>query len=868
MGAARAADLPAGVVTLLFTDIEGSTRLLQELGNVYGDVLAEHHRLLRGVWAAHDGTEVDTEGDGFFVAFASVSAAVTAAADAQQALADHAWPQGRPVRVRMALHTGEPRVHDDTYWGIDVHYAARLCSAAHGGQVLLSAATRALVPDADVDDLGEHALKDFTAPRTLFHLVVGERRSSAFPPPRTLENARTNLPSIATPLLGRETELADLTRRLTETPKRLITLIGAGGSGKTRLAIACGDAVRDAFADGVFLVQLAPIPDASGVPGALVEGLAMPRAEADPEAAILDYLGGRELLLVIDNLEHVLDAAGLLGRVLAAAPGVRILATSQAPLRLAAETVVPVEPLGLPDPSEHDPEAVTGAPAVAMFVERARAVDPAFVLAPGNAAAVAELCRQLDGLPLALELAAARVRMAGVDTLLGALGRGVEALGRGTRDMPARQRGLRAALDWTVSLLEPEQRELFAGLGVFAGAWTLEQAERVFGAEIDVWEAMAALLDFSLLHTRGDGRLTMAERVRRHARELLAADGREHDLRVLHAELMAETAEVLNLEVSLDLEGTIARTRDVLDEIELAITWCRDHDRALYRRLLAAGGRPLYFVGRIATIAPEIAALVAADEREDEISGRLLIAQAMVDVLHGEMDKVLASTQAAVDCHRRTASARSLAASVATHAHMLTLAGRGPDARAAVAEGLALAANLPDQRLRDQLEGTIAFAAVVEENWEEAEERLLAILARPERRDFAANAAISYLADCALGQGQGVLALERYGASLEREIRNTDTANMAVQMVGIAAALAVLARDEDAARVFGAAERVGGEVGMNRESLMSGEVVTPPIDALRERMGSQAWERATARGRELNADQAAAMALELIPAPA
>jgi predicted ATPase/class 3 adenylate cyclase len=867
MGAVRAVELPTGVVTLLFTDIEGSTRLLQELENVYGDVLAEHHRLLRRTWAAHHGTEVDTEGDGFFVAFASVSAAVTAAAAAQQALADHAWPHGRPVRVRMALHTGEPRVHDSTYWGIDVHYAARLCSAAHGGQVLLSAATRALVPDADVDDLGEHALKDFTAPRTLFHLVVGGIRGSDFPPPRTLENARTNLPSIATPLLGRDTELADLTRRLTETSERLVTLTGAGGSGKTRLAIACGGAVRDAFADGVFLVQLAPVSDAAGVTAALIEGVAMPRGEVDPEAAILDYLGGRELLLVIDNLEHVLDAAGLLGRVLAAAPGVRILATSQAPLRLAVETVVPLEPLGLPDPREHDPEAVTDAPAVAMFVERARAVDPAFVLAPGNAAAVAELCRQLDGLPLALELAAARVRMAGVDALLAALGRGVEALGRGTRDMPARQRGLRAALGWTVSLLEPEQRELFAGLGVFAGAWTLEQAERVFGAELDVWEAMAALLDFSLLHTRGDGRLTMAERVRRHARELLAADGREHDLRVLHAGLMAETAEALNLEVSLDLEGTIARTRDVLDEIELAITWTHDHDPPLYRRLLAAAGRPLYFVGRLPAFTEQIEALVADDPRDDEISGRLFISRAMTAVLLGDMDRVVAWTQAAVDCHRQTGPVRALVSSLTTHAHMLTLAGRGTDARAVIGEALALAVGIPDQRVRDQLEGTIAFAAVVEENWDEAEQRLQAILDRPERTDFAANAAISYLADCALGRGQGTQALERYGASLEREIRNTDAANIAVQMVGIAAALATLGRDEDAARVFGAAERVGAEVGMNRGSLMSGGVVTPPIAALEERMGPQVWERATTRGRELNADQAKAMALGLVPTP-
>ncbi|HEY5188330.1 MAG TPA: hypothetical protein VII87_04800, partial [Solirubrobacteraceae bacterium] len=531
--------------------------------------------------------------------------------------------------------------------------------------------------------------------------------------------------------------------------------------------------------------------------------------------------------------------------------------------RLAAESVVPLEPLGLPDLAEDDLATLIEAPAIQLFVERARSADPSFALDERNAPVVAELCRRLDGLPLALELAAARVRMAGVDALLRALDRGVEALGRGTRDMPERQRGLRAALDWTVSLLEPEQRELFAGLAVFATAWTLEQAEHIFGGDIDVWEAMASLLDFSLLHTRGDGRPTMAERVRRHARELLVAGGREIELRAAHAELMAETAELLNLEVSLNLAGCIARTRDVLDEIELALTWTRANDRALHRRLLAAAGRPLYFTGHLAPVAHEITAMAAADPREDEISGRLFIARAMVDVLAGDIGGVTEATQTAVDIHRRTGSKRALVSSMTTHAHMLTLAIRGPDARAVIAEALELASDITDQRVRDQLEGTIAFAAVVEENWDEAEERLQAILARPERTDFAANAAVSYFADCALGRGQGEQALERYGASLQNELRNTDLINAGVQMVGIAASLALLGRDEEAARIFGAAQRLGSEVGMGLDSLMSGGVVGAPITALQARMEPDIWERTVAGGRALSVDEAAEAALQL-----
>jgi hypothetical protein len=240
-----------------------------------------------------------------------------------------------------------------------------------------------------------------------------------------------------------------------------------------------------------------------------------------------------------------------------------------------------------------------------------------------------------------------------------------------------------------------------------------------------------------------------------------------------------------------------------------------------------------------------------------------MIARAMVSVLGGDMPAVVGWTQAAVDCHRRVGATRALVSSLSTHAHMLTLADRGPDARAVVAEALALAADIRDPRVRDQLEGMIAFAAVVEENWDEAEVRLQAILDRPERTDFAANAAISYLADCALERGQAEQALERYAASLQREIRNTDAANAAVQMVGIAAALATLGRDEYATRVFGAAERVGAEVGMGRDSLMSGGVVGPPIEALQARLDAQEWKHATALGRELAADQAAAMVLAL-----
>jgi predicted ATPase/class 3 adenylate cyclase len=867
MGAVNSDSLPSGVVTLVFTDIEGSTKLLHEIGDAYGDLLAHHHRVLREVWTAHGGVEVDTEGDAFFVAFSSPSAALRAVTVAQETLAGCSWPHGGAVRVRMGVHTGEPQQRDGSYWGIDVHYTARLCSAAHGDQVLLSAATRALAPDATVDDLGEHALKDFSAARAIFHLVVSGRRSAEFPPPRTLETARSNLPSMLAPIVGREDEIADLTRRLSESGERLITILGGGGTGKTRVAIASGAELLDSFTDGVFLVSLAPVVDASGVAAAIAEAIAATRlAELGPERAVLEHLRARNALLVIDNLEHVLDAADLLRRILDVAPGVRILATSQAPLRLAVETIVPLHPLALPDADFSDLTVLERTPAVELFLDRARAADPSFALSPENAAAVAELCRRLDGLPLGLELAAARVRMAGVQALVDALARGADALGRGNRDMPARQRGLRAALDWTVSLLEADQRELFAGLGVFADAWTIEQTERVFGGELDLWEAMAALIDFSLVHTRGDGRLTMAERVRTHARELLSANGREHELRARHAELMVETMEALNLELSLDLGGAIARTRDLLEEFELALSWSRTHDHELFRRLIAPCGRPLYFVSRLPSVAPEIATLLAAENGSDDVSGRLMLSQAMVECLTGDMNDVVRWTGAAVECHRRTATVGQLVTTMSTHAHMLTLADRGPDARACIAEALELAASMPDARIRELLEATIAFAAVVEENYDEAEQRLQATLSHPERTDFAACASMSYLADCALGRGDPAVALGRYAAALGREMRNTDDNNCLLQLIGIAAALAELGGDREAAVIVGAVEGIAEQLGMGRATILTGGVIGGPLGALADRLDPDEYERELARGRELSLDQASEMAFESVNA--
>jgi predicted ATPase len=836
--------------------------LLHELGDDYGRVLADHDRVLREVWTSCGGVEVDTEGDAFFVAFASPRAAVASVTAAQAALAAHDWSHGRRVRVRMGVHSGEPQVRGGTYWGIDVNYAARLCSAANGGQVLLSAATRALVADADVDDLGEHALKDFPAARSLFHLVVDGQHADGFPRPRTLATERTNLPSLATPFVGRELELDDLARRLTESGERLVTVTGSGGSGKTRLAIACGAELLDRFADGVFLVALAPVVDAVGVAPALADTLSPGRRPRGDEAALVEHLKGRELLLVIDNFEHALDAAPLIGRLLEATPGLRVLVTSQAPLRLAAESIVALEPLVLPEPAETDPQRLAAVASVALFVERAHAADPSFSLTRANAGAVAVLCRSLDGLPLALELAAARVRMAGVQGLLDALTRGIDALGRGSRYLPARQRGLRAALDYTLSLLDDESRELFAGLGAFADAWTIKDAERLFGAELDLWEAMATLLDLSLIRTRGDGRLTMAERVKTHARELLAQSGREADLRGRHAELMAETAEAIDLTQMLDNRGSVARTREILDELEYAISWSRAKSPDLYRRLLGGCPHPLWSIGRLRALVADIERLSGHEDGSDVVSGRVLVARAMVERMRGDNVASLPWTRRAIECHRRTADLTQLLATMALHSLSLTHADDGPRARTAIAEALELAAGHPDHRWRQLFDGMLAMAAVFEGRFEEAEERLQEIVRRPERTDFAAFSASSLRADCAFGRGDGVVALERYLVALEHTVAAEDVLNSLLQLAGVAASLSLLGRDAEAARLTTATDRIGRELEVLSGPYGIGPVIVE-LDELERRLGPDEWARHRAASAGLSIDDLLAEAIAL-----
>lgn len=542
-------DLPTGTVTFLFTDIEGSTRLLRQLGpELYAEALAEHRRVLRDTFAAEGGVEVDTQGDAFFVAFPTATGAVAAAGTGQRVLASG------PITVRMGLHTGTPTVASEGYVGIDVHRGARVAALAHGGQVIVSAATAALVEDEPLRDLGRHRLKDFDAPAQLFQLGTAE-----FPPLRT--PGALDLPTPATHFLGREYELFEAATLWLDRDPRVLTIVGPGGTGKTRFSIELARLLAEEADGGTVFVPLAPVRDAALVVPMIATHLG---ASGDTAAAIATRLGEKRAHVVLDNLEQLLpDAARLLADLLAAAPALRIVATSREPLRIAGEAEFDLPPMG-----ERD--------AVTLFLERAQAIRGDV----GDSPAVHELIRRLDGLPLAIELAAARVKLLGPEQLLERIAQRLDLL-KGGRDADERHATLRATIAWSYDLLDDEEQRLFARLAVFRGGCTLDAAEEVCDADIDT---LGSLLDKSLVrrrrHTDGEERFWMLETIREFATERLEASGEEDTLRRAQADRLIELADRAGTRAIID----VPRAWDFdliapeINNVRAVLEWGLEHD--------------------------------------------------------------------------------------------------------------------------------------------------------------------------------------------------------------------------------------------------------------------------------------------------
>ena len=568
-------ELPVGTVTMLFGDIEGSTVLLSRLGHLYGEVLSAQRTVLRAAVSEHRGLEIRTEGDSFFAVFASAADAVACCAAAQRALAGYDWPGGAVVRVRMGLHSGEPSRHDEDYVGMDVHRAARIAATAHGGQVLMSQVTWQLAQSRlpaewSVRDLGLHRLKDIEEPERICQLA-GPGLAERFPPLKSL-GAATSLPTPPTPLVGRESELDRLRATIDRPGVRLVTLTGTGGVGKTRLALAAASSLESAFQQGVFFVALATARDAEVMWKAIAGPLDV---DGDTPAAVMEHLRDRQTLLVLDNLEQLPGAGEVVAALLAAAPRLVMLATSRRPLHVQGEHELPVPPLDVPRESTAGEVAASGA--ALLFVQQADMVRPGFAVSAANAADIAAICRRLDGLPLAIELAASRVKLLSPRALLARLGLSL-ALAGAEAGRPSRQRTLRATIAWSYDLLAPQFAAVLRRAGVFAGGCDLDAFAAVALPAGDPLEAAGELMDVSLVTvTEGpdrEPRFGMLEMIREYALERLAEAGELEDTRRRHAEHYAALADgVRDQLVGAAQFAALDRLEADYDNLSAALTW-------------------------------------------------------------------------------------------------------------------------------------------------------------------------------------------------------------------------------------------------------------------------------------------------------
>jgi predicted ATPase/class 3 adenylate cyclase len=584
--------LPTGTITFLFTDIEGSTRLWQEHPGRMKLNLARHDQILRDCIERNQGHVFKTVGDAFCAAFPTALQGVKAALEAQLALSREDWGEC-VLKVRMGLHSGDAEQREEDYFGTTLNRTARLMSAGHGGQTLLSLAAQQLVagslPEgAALCDLGRHRLKDLVSPEQIFQLdSIG--LSSDFPPLRTLDIQRNNLPTQLTHFVGRERETAAVQRLLDKPDVRLVTLSGAGGTGKTRLSLQVAANLLDEFEDGVWFVELASISD----PGLFLPTVAATLkvreiAGRSITGVLQDYLSDKQLLLVLDNFEQIVSAATDISAILAASPRIKILVSSREVLRLRGEHDYPVPPLGLPESKRRQTAAVLAQyEAIALFTQHAQAADASFELNEENANIVAEICMKLDGLPLAIELAAARSRLLKPAAMLDKLKNKLDMLTGGPRDLPRRQQTMRGAIDWSHDLLDDVEKKLFARLGIFAGGWTFESAEAVCGSGVDVMNGIESLLDKSLIRqvetNIGKTRFRMLETIREYAHEKLSQSGELASIQQAHADYLEQFLQmVIAAHAKPEEEEWFVKLDDDLENLRLVMEWALTQKQPSY----------------------------------------------------------------------------------------------------------------------------------------------------------------------------------------------------------------------------------------------------------------------------------------------
>ncbi len=869
--------LPTGTVTFLLTDIEDSTRLWETQHLAMQQALAQHDAIMRDAIEVNDGYLVKTTGDGVHAAFAIAANAIAACLAAQRALKETTRGELR-IKSRMALHSGAAEQRDGDYYGPTLNRAARLMAAAHGGQILLSLATAELVrdhlpPDIALRDMGERQLKDLIRPERVYQ-VIAPGLPADFPPLKTLDARANNLPAQTTPFIGREDAIHAIKKQLSDVNVRLLTLSGVGGTGKTRLALQVAADMVDEFEHGVFFVPLAALSDPMLVLQTIAQAFAVRETAGQPlQEQLRDYLREKQLLIVLDNFEQVIDAAPLVTDLLTTAPRLKVLVTSRETLRLYGETDFPVAPLSLPDPERLPPlERLTQYEAVALFIERALAVKPTFAVTNENAPAVAEICCRLDGLPLAIELAAARARVLPPQRILAELTHRLSFLMGGARGLPARQKTLRGAIDWSHDLLTDDEQTLFRRLAVFVAGCELKAIEAVCNVENDlaVLETVESLVGKNLLKQtdgHGEPRFSLLETIREYATEKLVETADRDAIRDRHLDFYLEFADKANKKL---IRGTFM---EGIEEIErerenllAAQAWCTFDEQRASRGLRLVfdlqgywDQRAQYGAGlRLATIALNHAGAGAPTLER----GQALLAASHLAYRMGHYDQARDHATEGVAILRSQGPRPLLADALIRLAHALIALGDIGTAQRHLEERLALVRAIGDERRIASTLNTMADLHRLDNNLELAaplyEEALTLALRKCDPPTLAICQLNLALVSVLRGDPARAHTLLREALSLVEKTAFKHVVSIALD---VAFALAV-ARGEwtVGARLLGASEAQQAEMRHQREAADAASVA-PYAARTREALGEAEFAAAYAAGRALSYDDALAETL-------
>jgi predicted ATPase/class 3 adenylate cyclase len=897
---------PTGTLAFLFSDIEGSTRLEQALGTLrYTPLLQRHRELLRAAFAAHAGTEEGTEGDSFFVVFPSAREAIAAAVEGQRGLGTETWPAGGEIRVRMGLHAGEATRAGGSLVGLDINRAARIAAAANGGQVVVSDAIRGLtgagLPDGvSLRSLGSHRLKDLGEPQPLLQ-VVAEGLAAEFPPLRSIDARPNNLPTQLTSFVGRETELAEAGRLLAA--NRLVTMTGPGGTGKTRLSLQVAANAAEDFPDGIFFVALETVREPILVPSRLAAAVGIGEPARRSASEVLEeWLAGKQVLFVLDNFEQVIDAGSIVADLLRAAPGLKVLATSRAPLHVSGEQEYPVPGLPTPpDPSQmtaleraqlpadvrnFDPATLTTYEAVRLFIARAAAVKPGFAVTNENAPAVAAICARLHGMPLAIELAAARVKLLSPDAILGRLEHQLNVLAAGSRDLPERQQTLRGAIAWSYDILDEACRLLLDRLSVFEGDIEIEAAEAVCGpaSELgqDVVDGLLSLANQSLIRTiedPADPRFEMLDTIREFASEMLDRRGQLAELERRHGAWFAQFAERCSAQLSGDDQRAwLERFEHAHDNIRVAL------DRAVVREDAEVAINLAFHTwrfwqkrGHLYEARRRLDAMALADwsKREPVLRARLLEALGGVAWWQGDIKALAAAYGEAVTIWRSMDNASELANALYNLSFAYSVSDptasdqTDPDpegkGEAALEEALGLYRKLGDERGEANvlwgLGNARYFAGEVDPD---AEEFQLALKKFRNVGDRTMEAWTLHMLGVALLR---VERLEESRTYLELALRNfhraSDAAGVTISLDDMSAHAAADGDLERAARLWGAARSLTSTTGATLATVVDEAVYGQGRPTIRSALAPDVLDRLAREGAAMTLDEAVAYALRI-----